>query len=161
MNVAKELAGLNRMSVGELQAKYAEVFGEKTNGRHRQWLVKRIVWRMQANAEGDLSDRARKRAAELANDADLRVMAPRQPKESSAGGKRVTKRVHAADKNLPLPGTLITREYKGETITVKVLRDGFEYEGERYSSLSAVAKAVTGSHWSGHRFFGLQQGGGR
>ena len=58
------------LTVDQLRAKYAVVFGEQTNGRHKQWLIKRIAWRMQANAEGDLSERARRRAMELANDAD-------------------------------------------------------------------------------------------
>jgi len=51
LNVGKELATLNRMSVDALQARYAEVFGEPTNGRHKQWLVKRIIWRLQSLAE--------------------------------------------------------------------------------------------------------------
>ena len=66
LNVGKELAALNRMSVDALRAKYAEVFGESTNGRHKQWLVKRIIWRMQSLVEGDLTERAhlRRRAGE-------------------------------------------------------------------------------------------------
>jgi hypothetical protein len=54
-----------------------------------------------------------------------------------------------------MPGTLLTRDYKGRTICVKVLADGFEYEGERLTSLSAVAKRVTEKHWNGYHFFGL------
>lgn len=73
LNVDKELASLRRMSVGQLRVRYAEVFGEATRSRHKQWLIKRILWRMQALAEGDLSERARRRAVELANDADLRL----------------------------------------------------------------------------------------
>jgi hypothetical protein len=72
-NVGKELAALQRMTVKELRTRYAEVFGEATNANNRAWLVKRIAWRLQALAEGDLSERARQRAAELANDADLRL----------------------------------------------------------------------------------------
>ena len=56
LNVTKEIAALKRMTVDQLRAKYAEVFGESTNSRHKQWLVKRIAWRMQANCEGDLSE---------------------------------------------------------------------------------------------------------
>ena len=79
LNIEKELAGLRRMSVGQLRQRYAEVFGETTRSRHKQWLIKRILWRMQALAEGDLSERARRRAEELANDADLRLRPPRTP----------------------------------------------------------------------------------
>ncbi len=62
MNVDKEVAALQRMTVGELREKFADVFGERTNARHKQWLVKRIAWRMQALIEGDISERARQRA---------------------------------------------------------------------------------------------------
>jgi hypothetical protein len=72
LNVGKKLAALRRMTVGELRTRYAEVFGEATNGRHKDWLVKRIIWRLQSLADGDLSERARRRAVELANDAGRR-----------------------------------------------------------------------------------------
>ena len=80
LNVGKEVAAMKRMTVNELRAKYADVFGEETKARHKEWLVRRIAWRMQALAEGDISERARQRAAELANDADLRTTIPRPPK---------------------------------------------------------------------------------
>ena len=76
LTIDQEVAALRRMTVGQLQARYAEVFGEQPRGRHRQWLLRRIAWRRQAVAEGALSERARQRAAELANDADLRLTPP-------------------------------------------------------------------------------------
>jgi hypothetical protein len=161
LNITKEVAAMERMTVDQLRAKYAEVFGERTNGRHKEWLIKRIAWRMQANAEGDLSERARQRAMELANDADLRVTAPRQRKPAPDAEQRTatvaTKVRHGTEL---LPGTVLTRDYKGQTIRVSVLASGFEFEGERYKSLTAVAKAVTGKHWNGYHFFGLRDNGG-
>jgi hypothetical protein len=77
MNMAKELAALERMGPTELRERYLEVFGEPTNANCKAWLVKRIAWRMQANAEGGLAERALARAHELANDADLRTTAPK------------------------------------------------------------------------------------
>lgn len=157
LNVEKEVAAMERMTVDQLRAKYAEVFGEPTNGRHKEWLIKRIAWRMQANSEGDLSERARRRAMELANDADLRTTAPRQRKpapDAEDGTKTVATKIRASTELLP--GTVVKREYKGQTIRVTVLADGFEYLGERYKSLTAVAKAVTGKHWNGFHFFGLR-----
>ena len=71
----QQIQGLSRMTVGELREKYFEVFGEETRSYHKAFLRKRIAWRLQALAEGDLSDRARRRAGELANDADLRLRA--------------------------------------------------------------------------------------
>jgi len=64
LNIGKEVAALRRMSTQELQAKYAELFGKEAwTARNRVWLVKRIAWRLQALDEGDLSERARRRAA--------------------------------------------------------------------------------------------------
>ena len=163
MNVSKGVAALQRMTVTQLRERYEEVSGEACRSNHKQWLVKRITWRLQANEEGDLSERARRRAAELANDADLRMKAPPSKKQPPAPRGR---KVHATitrshDSRIPMPGTILTREYKGETVQVTVLSTGFDYEGEVYPSLSAAAKAITGSHTSGFLFFRLNGKGGR
>jgi len=71
-----EVALLRVMTTGELRAKYLEVFGEPSPSRHRERLVRRIAWKIQALAEGDLSERARRRAEEIANDANLRIRMP-------------------------------------------------------------------------------------
>lgn len=159
VNVGKQIATLQRLSVKELREKYAETFGEGTNANNRAWLVKRIAWRLQAQAEGGLSDRARQRAAELANDADLRLSPPRiKPVPAEAMG-RTTVGILAdrPDDRLPLPGTIITRAYKGQTLQVRILAKGFEYAGEVYKSLSAVAKVITGSHCNGYAFFRFEK----
>ncbi|MDB5308820.1 MAG: putative bacteriophage related protein [Gemmataceae bacterium] len=155
LNVAKEVAALGRMTVKQLRERYAEVFGEATAGNNRTWLVRRIAWRLQAAAEGDLTERAKARAAELARDADLRLSPPAE----RAAARTATGPVPPeSDARLPPPGTILTRPYKGRTIQVRVLADGFEYAGEVYASLSAVAKAVTGSHCNGFLFFRLTGG---
>nr|BDD45922.1 hypothetical protein 2 [Pseudomonadaceae bacterium] len=162
LNIAKEVARMRRMSVDQLREKYAEVFGEATRSRHKEYLIRRIAWRMQAIAEGGLPERARRRAAELADDADLRATSPRVRKLSPGSNQRTTTAATKVRANTELlPGTILGREYKGQSVRVTVLADGFEWEGERYRSLSAVAKAVTGSHWSGHRFFGIQKRGAK
>jgi len=159
LNLAKELATLERMTVGQLQERYIEVFAEPVRSRHRQYLIRRIAWRLQANAEGGLSERALRRAEELANVADVRVTPPRAAAadrdEPLAKASTMQVRV-ATDPRLPPTGGQITRRYKRRTIIVTVLANGFEYEGERYRSLSAVAKAITGSHINGFRFFVLE-----
>jgi hypothetical protein len=113
--------------------------------------------------EGDLSQRAKERATELARDADLRVIPPREKPAvlpMVRGGTRTgTLPQEKSDDRLPPPGTVLTRKYKGGAVQVKVLSDGFEYAGAVYGSLSAVAKAVTGSHCNGFLFFGLLKGG--
>lgn len=69
LNVGKEVVALQRMTVTELRERYADAFGEETNVNNKAWRVKRIAWRLQARTEGDLSERARCHAAELANEA--------------------------------------------------------------------------------------------
>ncbi len=159
-NVGRELANLQRLTVSQLQDRYAEVFGEPARTNNRAWLLKRVAWRMQALAEGDLSERARQRAAELANDADLRLNPPRLgPPEAPPERTCTTALDTRPDGRLPLPGTIITRVYKGRTLQVQVLPQGFEFEGQVYRSLSAVAKAITGSHCNGFLFFRLNANG--
>ena len=161
MNVEKELAALRRMPVGDLRSRYAEVFGETTNTRHKDWLIKRIIWRMQAIAEGDLTERARLRAEELANDADLRCRAPRAPSATPELVQTpIRNPVTNADARIPVQATVLTRVYKGQTIQVNVRPAGFEYEGAVYKSLSAVAKKITGTHCNGYLFFRLTKEGG-
>jgi hypothetical protein len=157
LNVGKEVAALERMTVRDLRTRYAEVFGEETRAGNKTWLMKRIAWRLQSLVEGDLAERARQRAAELANDADVRLSPPKaKPASPSTESRTKTATlVVAGDERLPLPGTLITREYKGHTVQIKVLPQGFEFEGEVYKSLSAVAKAITGQHCNGYHFFRL------
>ena len=153
VNVAREAAALQRLTVPQLRQRYAEVFNnETTNAGNRAWLVKRILWRLQALAEGDLSERARQRAAELANDADLRLNPP--PSMSvpiDPPAPRTLK--FQPDGRLPPPGTVLARPYKGRTLQVQVLTEGFAFEGNVYPSLSAVARAATGSHCNGYLFF--------
>jgi len=158
MNVGKEITFLKRMSVNELRTKFAEVFGEPTAARHKEWLIKRIIWRMQAVAEGDLSERALKRASEIANDADLRKLPPRCSEASTemvVGPKQIVNL--RSESRLPPPGTILVRDYKERRIEVLVLANGFEFEGEAYKSLSAVAKAATGQHINGFHFFRLDK----
>jgi len=158
LNMTREVAALQRLTVNGLREKYAAVFGEATATGNKPWLVKRIAWRLQANAEGDLSARAKARAAELARDADLRLTPPKM-KTADFEPRTITGTV-ALDRRLPPAGSVITRKYKKGMIQVKVLDDGFEFEGESYASLSAVAKAVTGSHCNGFLFFRLNAKGG-
>jgi len=148
--VAREVAALPRLSVGQLQEKYAEVFGEPTTGRNKPWLVRRIAWRLQAKAEGGLSERVRRRAAELADETMLRLSPP-----ATKPTVETLDVPASSDPRVPPPGTILTRKYKGGFLQVQVLAQGFAFAGETYPSLSAVAKAITGSHCNGFAFFKL------
>ena len=156
--VLMEIEKLRRASLSALREKHREVFREETPCRNRQHLFRRIAWRLQALAEGDLTERARQRAMEIARDADLRVVAPSG--FFTAGGQHIDaiagdRNGRQPDRRLPLPGTLLKREWKGRTLLVEVLVDGFRYENQHYPSLSAIAVAVTGTRWNGLTFFGL------
>lgn len=149
--IENSLAKLHRSTVPELKLQYLELFGETPCSHNRSWLIRRLAWRLQVIAEGDLSQRAIDRAQELANDADLRLAAP-----ASAVGDAAETAI-ARDRRLPPPGSLLTRDYKGRQVQVQVLADGFDFEGRVYASLTAVAAAVSGSHANGFLFFGLTQ----
>jgi len=158
-----EIESLRRASMADLREKYRKVFGEETRCRHREHLFRRVAWRLQALAEGDLSERARGRAQQIAQDADLRMVAP--PHFFTVGGERVQtaggdRNRRPPDRRLPLPGTVLSRKWKGRTILVEVLAKGFRYENRPYSSLSAIAVAITGTRWNGLSFFGLTRPAG-
>jgi hypothetical protein len=154
-DIEKEVAVLQRMPTGQLCERYAELFGEPTRTRHRTYLVRKIAWKLQSLAEGDLNERARRRAEELASGTELRVMPPKAA-EAIHDELAVVHVAVSTDSRLPAPGTAIVRKYKGRTFRVLVMTDCFEFEGERYKSLSAVAKQITGTHVNGFRFFALE-----
>jgi hypothetical protein len=153
LNIVKEVAALQRLSIAQLRQRFAEVFGEATHASNRTWLIKRIAWRLQSLAEGDLSQRARRRAEELARDADLRLNPPQSKATTTTAPPEPVKMPAPVDQRLPPPGTILVRPYKGQLVQVQVLADGFVYAGHVYPSLSAVAKAITGSHCNGFLFF--------
>jgi hypothetical protein len=162
-NVSQQLAALSGMGVSALRQKYLEVFGEPSRSGNKAYLFKKLAWRIQSLAEGGLSERAKRRAEELARDADVRTTVPRPPRATADAAARTV--VLAAPTSgegrdrLPIPGTVLARTYRGKHVAVTVLEGGtFEFEGQTYKSLSAIAKAVTGSHWNGYLFFGLTKG---
>ena len=111
-------------------------------------------------ARHGLSERARRRAAEIVDDSDLRTRAPRDflSGQVPATAACAVDRSHSQrDWRLPTAGTLLTRRMGDRQIVVKVLEDGYEFESHRYRSLSAIAREVTGTRWNGLLFFGLAE----
>jgi hypothetical protein len=154
--LAMEIESLRKLKTKALKARYRELFGEESRSSNHVHLFRRIAWRLQARAEGDLSERARKRMLELADDHALRLRAPRSFWHSAGFGPDPKR-----DPRLPLAGTLLKRVYGQRTIEVTVLERGFEYQGKLYPSLSLIAQHVTGTRWNGYLFFGLQKERGR
>src|SRR5438132_11572129 len=103
---------LRRLNVVALRRKYQELFGEESRSFNKEFLFRRITWRLQANAEGGLSERARHRAAEIVDDYDLRTRAPKAflPAQVPADMTSAVDRTQTQrDPRLPPPGTLLTR----------------------------------------------------
>ncbi len=158
-DIARQIEELNTLTVNQLREKWVHIWNEPCRSRNKDYLRKRIAWRIQALAYGGLSERALNRAVELADETMLRILPPRKAPLPSPDSKTIRSSfAPSAESRLPMPGTVITRDYQGRKLIVSVLEKGFEFEGQAYKSLSAVAKAVTGSHWNGYLFFGLKKG---
>jgi peptidoglycan/xylan/chitin deacetylase (PgdA/CDA1 family) len=152
MTIIEQIQELRVMTVNQLRERYKEVFDESTTARNKDYLWKKIAWGIQEKEYGGLTERAKRRAKEITNEQDIRVRPPRGAfKENDDYGRPRTKA------NLPAPGTILTREYKGISIEVEVLEEGFLYATQVYKSLSAIAKDITGTHRSGPAFFNLRE----
>jgi Protein of unknown function (DUF2924) len=157
--VWKEIEQLRRLTVGELRVKYLEVFGQPSRSNHKQFLFRRVAWRLQAQAYGDLSDQARQQALAIAQDVELRIKAPAHLAGPARRLLQPTLRSRykpGRDARVPKPGSFLQREFKGQMVIVQVLADGFQYQDRHYKSLSAIARQVTGTAWNGYSFFRLK-----
>lgn len=137
--VLVRLAALKRMSVKELKGEWEVLFATTAPNNSRGYLEMRLAWRIQELTLGGLSRETRKMLDLLADEVD---------------GKSDRKAIIADARN-PVAGTRLVREWDGVEHTVTVMRDGFDWQGRRFKSLSAAARAITGSNWNGYRFFGL------
>jgi len=159
-SILAEIEQMKKCTTGALRAKYFAVFGQPSCSSNKQFLFRRIAWRLQARQEGDLSERARRRAAQLVAEGDLRIRPPRQflkALQLAGESTSVRRRQRARDERLPPVGTVWRRTYRSQAIEVEVLEDGFKFQSRRYRSLSAIARDVTGTRWNGLLFFGLTE----
>ncbi|MEO1615578.1 MAG: DUF2924 domain-containing protein [Planctomycetota bacterium] len=158
LNITREVARMKRMTTAELKDHYESVCGYPPRSHNRDWLVKKIAWQIQANEMGGLPERVRQRALAMADDADLRKRPPRSFTEQVETADEQTMIVDGGrDPRLPPPGTLLSKTYKGQPLTVLVRQNDFEFNGDVYPTLSAIANAVTGSHVNGFAFFKLNR----
>jgi len=144
---------LKEKSLSDLKATYEELFdGKKAPSSNKVYLWRKIAYRIQEIDYGGLSSKAENKVQELIQKYDPinnKTLRPDTP--AMNGSAKKLKR----DKRLPIPGTVITKEYKGIKLQVKILEPGFEYKSKTYKSLTAIAKEVTGAHWNGYLFFSL------
>ncbi len=143
-DVLRRLAALQTLPTAELKRQWRELFGKEPPPWNRAYIQSRLAYRIQELAYGGLKPETRARLETLGEQLD--------------GGNVVLRRVRADSR--PLAGTRLVREHDGVEHAVTVLPDGFEWEGRPYRSLSAIARAITGTRWNGWAFFGLRQRGG-
>lgn len=159
--VEVDLSRLARMQPAELQRLHRKIFGAGTLSGNAEQARRRIAWHVQAERQGGLPDSARERALEIARGSGLRMRARLARKEGRPlAHATVTGIISDHDPRLPMPGSVIVKEYRGRTILVHVLDERFEYEGRRFDTLSAIAREITGTKWNGFVFFGLKKGRG-
>ncbi len=145
-----EIMELEKKSLEELKVKYQEVFGQAPTSNNKGFLWRKIAYRIQERVYGGLSAETQTCITELIERYD-----PVNNKTLRPEGNAPRKDFTSYDRRLPVPGTVITKEYKGKNFAVKVLAKGFEFNGKVYKSLTAIAKEVTGAHWNGYLFFKL------
>jgi hypothetical protein len=150
----EQINGLGKASVHELQRQFRELFpNEKVPSTNKVWLFKKIAFRLQELEYGGLSAKAQAIIIELIQKYDPVNNKALRPDLETAARAHITPSYR--DKRLPIPGSVITRKYKGGKVEVKVLEKGFEYNGRIYKSLTAISKEVTGSNWNAFQFFKL------
>lgn len=141
----------------ELRERFAVCFGHATQSRNKLHIVHRILWALQRDAFGDISETARHKALAIADDRDVKERFPRISRSPHSENNRKVTIAYQPEAEL-LPGTVLHRKYRDADIRVLVLEKGFEWNGEYFKSLSATARAVTGTRWNGKLFFGLKKG---
>ena len=152
--IVEQIMNLKTKSLDDLKAKYEELFkGEKAPSNNKTYLWRKIAYRIQEIELGGLSTATQERIGELIDRYDPVNNKSLRPEETSE--EIPPKKRPSRDRRLPIPGTIITKEYKGKVLEVKILEAGFEYCGKIYKTLTAIAKDVTGAHWNGYLFFNL------
>lgn len=149
-----QIMELKNKPLEELRAQYAELFKNEATSNNRGYLWRKLAYKLQEIEYGGLSEETQGRINELIERYDPVNNKTLRPEGNTDENKK-KKHPSSHDRRLPIPGTVITKEYKGKSLSIKVLLGGFEFNGKIYKSLTAVAKEVTGAHWNGYLFFNL------
>lgn len=155
------------MSIIELRERYHGLSSRRVSIKCKRWYITRILWIMQAATEGDISEESRLLAKQIAADLPfrksiLRVRAKTDADDASTSRTVSTVLKPLVDRRIPEPGASLVKTYKGQTIRVVVRSSGFEFNGEQYKSLTAVARAITGQRRiNGFQFFNLGKRGSK
>ena len=144
-SVLARVAALKATPTPELKEQWRKLFDTEPPPYNRRFLESRLAYRIQELAYGGLKPQTIARLEALGEQLD--------------GGNITLRRIRGDDK--PIAGTRLIREWQGIEHTVTVLNDGYEWQGRPYQSLSAIARAITGTRWNGWVFFGLKNRRGR
>ncbi|MGE0418962.1 MAG: DUF2924 domain-containing protein [Acetobacteraceae bacterium] len=144
-DVLGRLAALADASMADLKEQWRALFGAEPPQYSRKFLESRLAYRIQELAYGGLKPETVARLETLG--------------EQFAGGNITLRRIRYDQR--PVAGTRLLREWRGTEHFVTVTRDGYEWEGRPYKSLSAIARAITGTRWNGLVFFGVKRAGSR
>jgi hypothetical protein len=140
------IAELHQLSMRDLRERWRALMGADPPRYNRQFLIRRLAYRIQELAYGGLSQAARARMDELLTQAGYDELGSPHAKEQIARGRR----------EMPVVGTRLIREWAGQCHEVTAVQGGFAYRGRRYRSLTAIAELITGTHWNGPAFFGVR-----
>lgn len=146
MSLKDDIRQVEQLKGAALRERYRQVVGVETRSNNRPYLIKSIVKKLEERR----SEEAPAAALRPERKNEAATSASAAPRASSKSGAQSRKK---RDHRLPPPGTMIEKEHDGKTIKIEVLDDGFLYKGDGYRSLSAIAKAVTGTVWNGFLFF--------
>lgn len=145
-SVLKQIADLRNLTHDELLQLWRTLNGDDPPAYNRQFIVKRLAYRIQEIAYGGLSESAYEKMDEALK---------RHGYDENGMPVRNPNRRTSSSRNLPVIGSKLVREWNGKRYEVTAMRDGFEFDGRKYRSLTAIAKAITGTHWNGRKFFGV------
>jgi len=148
-DIAEKIEKLYELSSSQLMDEYTRLTGESYYTHNRKSLIRKIAWLYQTEDTPPLSQLALDRVDELIKDTKLRIYPHRDFNLDIPEGRR-------AKKPGLKPGTILTKTYNGENYEVVVLDRGFLWNNKIFKSISAVAKAITGTHWNGKLFFGIK-----
>ena len=143
-SVLKQVAELPNLDSDQLKERWRALFGSEPPAYNKSYLVKRLAYRIQELAFGGLSEGAQAQLREALDEDDTDSNATRLHRRRRKDG-------------MPVTGTRLVREWQGNRYEVTVVHGGFEFEGRKYRSLTAITKAITGTHWNGPGFFGLRK----
>ena len=147
-SVLRQMALLQSMSLEQLKEKWLDLYGGEPPQYKKQFLIKRLAYRIQELFHGGLSEQAKVHLQQAAKEDPVATVNRRIPQGRKKG-------------ETILPGTRLVRIWNEQRHEVTVLAEGYEYEGRTFRSLSAIAREITGTRWNGRVFFGLRKGYGK